>query len=485
MLKGKVDINVPQPTILKHLEEKRRNLKEAVKPVVEDMIRLDSPLERSILESLMEDPAAFFSPKVVRANRCFVKGQVLRERVVRDFGEAALTLFQDLTTDKRFNPRPKPDEIVLGFRDDFEPSLESDTGLKPEVKAALRSLYHKVQRTKGASAEALAQRQTFARLSFLMELLRFYDEQNTEPPDAVFAQRLPAAVEQLAVPDSQAPLDEEVVKRVEDLLFFILRPEHRHMVVNNLGKGGGAARTLKHVLHLRLNHSADLEHSLNEFVRHLIPAAPQPLPAAADLVRKIRLTPPDIQPLLVGSIMSSDRRLRSELTELGTALAKELGLKKLETTQKASTEIPPEMERRMAWDDVKDMIQKRQDAGSIATAVRHRLHTKYDVEEVKAAWLALTEADPVSFIRIFCQLPYLPGGKTDPMAHAVMQIFIGRLIHEKYAAFYQKVLTSLKNMHKVNPTSPTLTNFLAMVKWADAEAAEKINADLGVIHSTV
>ncbi len=468
------------PSLLKNLEERRRNLKEAVQPVVEEMIRLDSPLEQSVLETLIEDPAAFFSPAVVRANRCFVKGQLPRERVVREFGEAALACFNDLTTDKRFNPRPKPEEIVLGFKDDFESLLESDTALKPEVKAALQSLFLKVQRSKSTSAEALAQRQTFAKLSFLMELWRFYDEQNTEAPDAVFAQRLPAAVEQLAVPDPQTPLDETVVERVEDLLFFIVRPEHRHMVVNNLGKGGGASRTLKHILHLRLNHSADLEHSLNEFVRHLIPGAPEPLPPAADLVRKIRLIPADMQRLLVGSIMSSDRRLRAELTALGTAVAKELGLKDLESIQNASTEIPPEMERRMAWEEVHDLINKRSEASVIAAAIRQRLHARYDVDEVKAAWLTLTEADAVSFIRIFCQLPYLPGGKTDPVAHAVMQIFMGRLMHEKYAAFYQKVLTSLKNMHKANPNSPTLTNFLAMARWADVEAAASIGADIGL-----
>jgi hypothetical protein len=56
---------------------------------------------------------------------------------------------------------------------------------------------------------------------------------------------------------------------------------------------------------------------------------------------------------------------------------------------------------------------------------------------------------------------------------------MGRLMHEKYAAFYQKVLTSLKNMHKANPNSPTLTNFLAMARWADVEAAASIGADIG------
>jgi hypothetical protein len=35
-------------------------------------------------------------------------------------------------------------------------------------------------------------------------------------------------------------------------------------------------------------------------------------------------------------------------------------------------------------------------------------------------------------------------------------------------------------MHQANPQSPTLLNFMAMVKWADAEAAEKVGADVGL-----
>jgi len=478
LLKGKVEAEVAKPALLRNLEEKRRALKQAIKPAVEEFIALDPPFDKALLESLIETPEAFFSSAFVRANRCFVKGQVPQERIVREFGNAVLPCFTDLTTDPRFNPRPKPDEIVLGFNDGFESQLAADTAVKPEVKEALVTLFQKVQRSKGATEKAQRQRRCFARLSFLLELLRYYENQNTEAPDAVFAQRLPATIEQLSAVDAGAAIDEAMVAHIEELLNHIIKPEHRHMVVNNVGKGGGTARTLKHVLNLRGENVVELEHSLAEFVRHLIPASPQPAPKPEALVEVLRLIPPDMQRLLVGSIMSSDRRQREELTTLGRAVAQKLGLKGLEEEKSAASTLPPEMERRMAWDDVRTLIQDREDAGVIAAAIRSRLHTKYDVDEVKESWLVLTEADAVLFIRIFCQLPYLPNGSTDPIAHAVMQVYVGRLLHEKYAGTYTKVLTSLRNMFKANPNSPTLTSFMAMAKWADADGGQRITVDV-------
>jgi hypothetical protein len=296
----------------------------------------------------------------------------------------------------------------------------------------------------------------------------------------VFAQRLPAVVEQLSGADASGEIDESTLTRIEELLAFIIKPEHRHMVVNNIGKGGGVARTLKHVLTLRAENVVDLEHALVEFVRHAIPTPPQPAPTPDSLLPLLKLIPPDMQRLLVGSIMSSDRRRREELTELGRAMARELGLKVLEDAAKTNAEVPPETERRIAWEEVKSRILKRENAAAIAAAIRERLHTKYDVDEVKESWMAMIEADPILFIRIFCQLPYLASGKTDPVAHAVMQVYVGRLLHEKYGAFYTKVLNTLKNMFKANPNSPTLNNFLAMVKWADSEAVNKIREDVGM-----
>jgi len=134
----------------------------------------------------------------------------------------------------------------------------------------------------------------------------------------------------------------------------------------------------------------------------------------------------------------------------------------------------------MAWSKIKDLINQRNDPGAIAAAIRDRLHAKYDSDEMKQSWVTLTEADPISLIRIFCQLPYRGDGKTDPIAQPVMETYVTRLMHEKYAASYSKVVNSLKNMYKAKPDSPTLLNFIALVKWVSPESANKLQTDLGM-----
>ena len=69
----------------------------------------------------------------------------------------------------------------------------------------------------------------------------------------------------------------------------------------------------------------------------------------------------------------------------------------------------------------------------LASAIRDRLHAKYDADEIRQSWITLIEADSMGLIKVICQLPYLPDGKTDPIARPVMQIYLGRLAHEKYA----------------------------------------------------
>ncbi len=52
---------------------------------------------------------------------------------------------------------------------------------------------------KGARRPGRAQKNAFLRLSFILELLHYYDNQSTESPDVVFAQRLPPLIEQLVI----------------------------------------------------------------------------------------------------------------------------------------------------------------------------------------------------------------------------------------------------------------------------------------------
>jgi hypothetical protein len=155
-------------------------------------------------------------------------------------------------------------------------------------------------------------------------------------------------------------------------------------------------------------------------------------------------------------------------------------LKGLEEEVRAQATLSPEVERQLAWDKVKELITRRAEPAHIAATIRERLHLKYDADEVRQSWITLSETEPILFIRVFCQLPYLEDGRTDPIARAVLESYVTRLTHEKYAATYVKVLTSLKNMFKAKPDSPMLLNFIALVKWVDAEAAQKISRDVGM-----
>lgn len=484
LAKGKADAALPQPMLLKALDQTKRQLANGLKPMVEELIRLDSPLDPAMLRSLLADPEQFFSPAVVRANRCFVKGQLPRERVVREFGESALIFFNDMTTDPKLNPRPRPEEIVLSFKPDFEALLQQHAASLPDQGQALLGLYRKVQASKAASEQARAQRDAFHKMSFYLDLLHYYENQSTEAPDVIFAQRLPALFEQLVIPGAQDHLDEKRIAEAETLLGHIVNPDHRLMVINNIGKSGAAGKTLKFVLRLRTEKPGQdpvLQNEVvPEFVRHLIPTPPQNLPPAKVIAAPLRLLPQERQGMVVRAIMSFDRIRKEDAEALGKAVGQELGLPELDALLKAAETLPPELERQIAWESIKELVAKRADPGAVATAIRNRLHVKYDADEMKQSWITLTEADPISLIRVFCQLPYLADGRTDPIARTVMETYVTRLTHEKYAATYSKVVNSLKNMFRANPNSPTLVNFVALVKWVDAEAAHKLSTDVGI-----
>jgi hypothetical protein len=480
LTKGTVDGAAFQPTVLKNLEETKRELAAALKPMIHDLVQMDPPLEKDLLESLVARPENFFSPRAARANRCFIKGQVPRERIVRDFGEEALVLFNDLTTDPKLNPHPKPEEIVLCFRSDFEAFLQQNTALPAQKRDQLLALYQKVQRSKAPTEQGRAQKLAFQKLSFTIELLHYYLHQNTEAADVIFAQRLPALVEQLVSTGWQEKLDEKLVQLLEELMAFIINPDHRQMIINNLGKAGGQSRTLKYVLKLRPDKVPEQDLVAAEFVKHLLPPPPQKPPGSSALADILRLLNAPMQKLVLRYIIASDRMRRTEAETLAKAVGEALGLKDLAEEAKAQLAVPPEIEQRMAWEKVKDMIARRTEATTVATAIRDRLHAKYDADEIRLSWLALTEADPISLIRIFCHIPYRADGKTDVIARPVIEIYVTRLLHEKYAATYKKVVNSLKNMFTAKPDSPTLLNFLALVRWVEPAAANKLCADIGM-----
>jgi len=478
LIKGKLDDGILQPALLKSLDKTKRDLTEAFKPEVETLLALDTPYEADVLKSLLEKPDIFFNHATARANRAFVKGQLPRERVVKQFGLDALIFFKDVTTDVKFNPRPKPEEIMLVFKPEFAELLKQNPNAAGGKKTELESLCQKVRQSRENSEHSRAQKHAFLRLSFFLELLHYYENQSTESPDVVFAQRLPPLIEQLVITGERETLDEKLISSAESLLALIINADHRKAVINNIGKAGGLPRTLRYTLAFRLEKLSDNDPLTAECVKHLIPQGKAPEPAA--LAGVLRLFNPHMQQSCIRAITASDRLRKEDAEKLGKALATELGLKEVLNRLTEKTTVTPEKERQMAWDHIKDMIGSRAAPAEIIATIRKRLHGQYDADEVKACWLVLTEADAMVFVRVFCLFPYLPDGQSDPLGRPILETFVTRLTHEKYVATYTKTVNALKNLYKVKADSPALVNFLALVKWVDGSAAEKISKDIGI-----
>jgi len=476
LAKGKADAPLPKPMILKALEQTKRDLSDGVKATVDELIKSNAPLDGEMLKGFVSNPETFFSPHAIRATRGFIKGQIPRERIVKEFGDGALPLFNDMTTGK-LNPNPKPEEISLAFKSDFE-ALLPQSGVPADQQAKLRALHEQVQKSKAPTAEARGQRILFLKLSFYLELIHYYDSEGAEAPDVIFAQRMPALIEQLVVAGPNEALDPKLIEQAEALLLLIVNPDYRHSVVNNIGKSGGVAATLRHVLRLRAEKVADMDYFVNDFVKHLLSSKTAPKPEA--VIPSVSLIKPEMQRAVVFGIMDSDRLRKEDAEALGKAVGKALNVAGLDAPRKGGATLTPELERQLAWEKIKELIVGRADSTAIATAIRERLRAHYEADEMKQSWVTLTDADPISLIRVFCQLPYLPDGTTDPVARALMETYVTRLTHEKYATVYNKVMNSLRNMYKANPHSPTLVNFLALVKWVDPAASTKLNTDIGM-----
>jgi hypothetical protein len=475
LVNGKNEENLLQPAILKALDRTKRDLTAAIKPLVEELIRLEAPLDPVMLEALVTKPESFFTPATVRAGRSFVKGQVARDQIVKDFGEEALIFFKDLTTDAKFNPRPRPEQIMLGFKSDFEELLAQNPNVAAAKRSELLALHKKILQSRASRAQKTA----FLKLSFILELLNYYQNQSTESPDVIFAQRLPPLVEQLVVTSETDALDEKLIQQAEELLAFILNADYRQAVVNNFGKAGGAARTLRFVLTFRSAIFTEHDPVTAEFVRHLI--GPEKNPKPETLVPVLRLVNADAQKTIVRAIANSDRLQREDAEALGKALIRELGLPEFPTATKSESGMASDKAQMSAWDIIKELIASRASPNEITEAIRKQLHARYDADEVKQSWLVLAESDPMSLVRVFCLLPYLPDGQTDPVARAVLESYANRLTHEKYAATYAKVVHALRNLFKVKADSPALVNFIALVKWVDPDSAAKLARDIGMI----
>lgn len=478
LVKGKLDDTMMQPAILKVLDKTKRDLAAAYKIAAEELIKLDASFEAGLLQSLITNPDNFFSHTFARANRGFVKCQVARERILREYGEEALMFLKDVTTDVKFNPRPKPEEIMLAFKPDFAELLQQNPGILTAKRAELSALYQKIRASREATDHARAQKNAFIRLSFCLELLHYYENQSTESPDVVFAQRLPPLIEQLVITGEHDTLDEKLIIAAEALLTFVINTDHRKAVINNIGKPGGLARTLRYTLTFRFEKLSEMDPLTIECVKHLIPQGSTPTPEA--LVIVLRLFNPHMQQSCIRVISTIDRLRKEDAEKLAKAVAKELGLSEIAERLSEQITLSPEKERELAWNQIKDLIGSRATPNEVISVIRKRLQGRYDADEVKACWIVLTEADPMIFVRVFCLFPYLPDGSTDPIARAILETFVTRLTHEKYATVYTKVIHALKNLFKVKADSPALVNFITLAKWVDPASAEKISKDIGM-----
>src|SRR5207302_5388031 len=134
----------------------------------------------------------------------------------------------------------------------------------------------------------------FQKLSFIIELLHYYENQNTEAPDVIFAQRLPVLVEQLVLSSPQDQLEEKHIIAAESLIAFVINPDHRLMIMNNVGKGSEIGKTLKYLLRLRADRVPDAPAVATEFVKHLVPPPPQKPPTPELLAPPLRLLNPEM-----------------------------------------------------------------------------------------------------------------------------------------------------------------------------------------------
>jgi hypothetical protein len=356
--------------------------------------------------------------------------------------------------------------------------LAQNPGAIGDKKNELLALHQKIRQSKAPTEQARAQKNAFLKLSFILEMLHYYENQSTESPDAVFAQRLPPLIEQLVITGERDALDEKLLQQAEALLAFVISPDYRQSIVNNVGKSGGLAKTLRLVLTLRPEKAPEHDEAVLEIVKHLIPS--EKVPSVEAVVTVLKLINPNRHHKVIEAILSTERVRKTEAEALGKAVAKELGITNFESVLRKTEALTPEKEQQLAWENIKELINSRATPAEITAAIRKRLHAKYDAEEVKKSWLTLTESDALLLVRVFCLLPYLPDGTTDPVARAILESYVSRLTHEKYSDTYHKVVSALRNLFKVKADSPALVNFISLVRWVDGAAAEKLSHDVGL-----
>ena len=213
----------------------------ALKPLVEELSQLDTPLETETLQARWRAGVVFLaaghSPQPLFCQRL----ALARERIVRDFG-AGVVFFNDLTTDPKLNPNPKPQEIVLAFKSDFESLLQQNPAVVPDKRNDLMALYRKDARCKETTAEARLE-DRFRQALVRDRVAAFLRASKHRSAGYHFAQRLPALIEQLViVAPQQETLDPGIDQPGGNVDGSVINPDHL-MIINNVGKGSALGKT--------------------------------------------------------------------------------------------------------------------------------------------------------------------------------------------------------------------------------------------------
>jgi len=150
-------------------------------------------------------------------------------------------------------------------------------------------------------------------VSLLLELLHYYENQNTEAPDAVFASgcRPHRAV---GAQRPQDKLDERLITQAEGLLAYVITPEHRQWWLTTWAKPAEPRRaSIRHASARGKVLASDPDTSFA--ISSNTSSRPESAPARS-LVPVLSLIPADMQLLVIVGIMDCDRIRKPEAEAL-------------------------------------------------------------------------------------------------------------------------------------------------------------------------
>ena len=310
-----------------------------------------------------------------------------------------------------------------------------------------------------------------------MELLHYYENQSTESPDVVFAQRLPPLVEQLVVTGENDTLDEKFIKQAEELLSHIISARTRQAVVNNFGKAGGASRTLRFILTFRSAIFTEHDPVTADFVKHLL--AGQKNPAPGPIVTVLRFLNAEAQKVVVRAILNSERLGREDSERLARELIKEFWVcRSCQPAEWRAASLRQNTHESLGHHQgthrPSRFAKRNHQAPSANSSTPSTTPTKSN--KAGSSW-----PNPIrcrSSVYSACCL-ICPTARPI-LLRGLFRDVSSRLTHEKYATTYTKVVNALKNLHKVKADSPALLNFIALVRWVDPTSADKLVHDIGM-----